>query len=80
LLEKSMYLWMNSTTGSLAVALQAVRSSHGRLLSQLTMPISVVVLSSVHDGFLLLHIASKCAQRCALVVVTRYIDKNKSKH
>jgi hypothetical protein len=32
------------------------------LLSWLTMEVYVVVLSSVHNGFLLLHIARKCAQ------------------
>jgi hypothetical protein len=44
------------------------------------MPISVVVLSSVHNGFLQLHIARKCAQRCALIVVMKYADKHESKH
>jgi hypothetical protein len=71
---------MNSTIVSPVVALPAVHSSHGRFLSKLTVPITVVVPSSVQDGFLLLHIARKCAQKCALIVVTKYIDKNESKH
>ena len=80
MLGKLMYFWMRNTSVAQAVAMQPAVSSHGRWLSKLTMLIYVAVLSSVHDGFLLLHIACKCKRLYVLMVVTEYTERHKSEH
>jgi hypothetical protein len=63
---------------SLEVSKHTVASSHGRWLSELKITaISVAVLSSVHNGFLLLHIVRKCKQLYILIVVTEHTEKHK---
>ena len=59
MLETLLYLWMMYTNILPVVALQSLASSHGRWLWKLTIAISAVVLPSVHDGLLLLHIVHK---------------------
>jgi len=78
MLEKSMYRWRMNTNVSLAVSQHTVASSHGRRLSELKIAISVVVLSSVHDGFLLLHIVCKCKRLYILIVGTEHTEKHQS--
>ena len=78
MLEKSMYLWRMNTNLYLAVSQRTVASSHGRRLSELKIAISVVVLSSVHDGYLLLHIVCKCKRLYIFIVGTEHTEKHQS--
>jgi len=66
-----MYLWRMKTNLSMAVSEHTVASSHGRRPSELKIAFSVVVLSSVHDGFLLLHIVRKY-KRLVILLHCRY--------
>jgi len=77
-LKKLMYFWMINTDVSLEVSKHTMASSHGRWLSELKMTaISVVVLSSVHNGFLLLHIVCKCKQLYIIIVGTEHTENHK---
>jgi hypothetical protein len=78
MVEKTMYLRTMNTNVSRMVYWRNLASSHGRRISYLTTPISVVVLSSVHSGFLLLHIARKCIWLYIFTVVTEYTEQYKS--
>ena len=80
MLEKSMNFWRMNTNLSLAVSQHFVASSHGRWLSELTIAISVVVLSSVPNGFSLLHIVRKYKRLYILTVGTEHTEKHHSEH
>jgi len=74
-----MYFWMMNSNVSLEVSQHTVASSHGRWLSELKITaISVVVLSSVHNGFSLPHIARKCKELYILIVVTEHTERHQS--
>jgi hypothetical protein len=78
MMEKLMYFWMMDINVSLVVSELTVASSHGKRLSELKIAFSVVVLSSIHNGFLLLHIVRKCKWLYILIVVTKHTEKHKT--